>query len=223
MAKRLSEKEKIYLVKGFTNGKTVDELTKEFGSSRLTIIRNLKRRLGEDKYKQLISQRKEIAQDIPNQNNVQTTSDKNELDLDNSRKSPNPTKKESSEELFPLSPFIEIAPLNCEIENSSQKDLSSVPIDEIDFPNVVYMVVDKKIELETKYLKEYAEWQFLSQEELNRKTIEVFFDLKIAKRLCNKEQKVIKVPNTDVFKIAAPILLQRGISRIVSSDKLISL
>ena len=30
------------------------------------------------------------------------------------------------------------------------------------------MVVDKKIELETKYLKEYPEWEFLSQEELER-------------------------------------------------------
>ena len=79
----------------------------------------------------------------------------------------------------------------------------------------------KKIELQTKYLKEYPGGN--SEEELNRKTIEIFFDLKIAKRSCNKEQKVIKVPNTNVFKIAAPILLQKGISRIVSSDKLISL
>ena len=36
------------------------------------------------------------------------------------------------------------------------------------------MIVDKKIELEIKYLKEYPEWQFLSQEELNRKTIKIF-------------------------------------------------
>jgi hypothetical protein len=85
------------------------------------------------------------------------------------------------------------------------------------------MIVDKKIELETKYLKEYPDWQFLSQEELNRKTIEIYLDLKIAKRFCNKEQKVIKVPNTDVFRIVAPILLKRGISRIVSQDKLIAL
>ena len=122
-----------------------------------------------------------------------------------------------------MSPFFEITPLNCEIENSLQKDLSSVPIDEIDFPNIVYMIVDKKIELETKYLKEYPEWQFLSKEELNRKTIEIFLDLKNAKRLCNKEQKVIKVPNPQVFKIVAPLLLARGISRIVSKDKLIAL
>ena len=104
-----------------------------------------------------------------------------------------------------------------------QKDLSSVPLDQIDFPNIVYMIVDKKIELETKYLKEYPEWQFLSQEELSRKTIEIYLDMKIAKRFCNKEQKVIKVPNTNVFKIVAPILLSKGISRIISADKLIAL
>ena len=55
------------------------------------------------------------------------------------------------------------------------------------------MIVDNKIELETKLLKEYPDWQFLSENELNRKTIEIFFDIKIAKRFCKKEQKVIKV------------------------------
>ena len=85
------------------------------------------------------------------------------------------------------------------------------------------MIVDKQIELETKLLKNYAEWSFLSEKDLNRKTIEIFFDLKIAKRSCKKEQKVIKVPNSNVFKIVAPILLSRGISRIVSSDYLIAL
>ena len=45
------------------------------------------------------------------------------------------------------------------------------------------MVVDKKIELETKLLKDFPEWQFLSQSELNRKTIEIFLDLKTAREL----------------------------------------
>ena len=124
---------------------------------------------------------------------------------------------------FPESSFVEIAPLEYEIDNIPQKDLSSIPISQADFPKVVYMLVDKKIELETKYLKEYPDWQFLSEEELNRKTIQIFMDLKVAKRFCNANQKVIKVPNTDVFRIAAPLLLEKGISRIVSDDKLISL
>ena len=85
------------------------------------------------------------------------------------------------------------------------------------------MIVDKKVELEIKYLKDYPKWEFLSQEDLKRKTIEIYYDLKIAKGFCSKDQKVIKVPNPEVFKITAPILLSRGISRIVSSDKLIAL
>ena len=38
-----------------------------------------------------------------------------------------------------------------------------------------------------------------------------------------KEQKIIKVPNTDVFRIVAPLLISRGISRIITEDHLISL
>ena len=54
-------------------------------------------------------------------------------------------------------------------------------------------------------------------------TIEIFFDLNLAKRSCKKEQKVLKVPNTDVFRIASPILLSKGISRIVCPENLIAL
>ena len=85
------------------------------------------------------------------------------------------------------------------------------------------MIVDKKIELEIKLLKDFPDWSFLPKDDLCRKTIEIYLDLKIAKRFCNKDQKVIKVPNTNVFRIAAPILIARGISRIVSADKLIAL
>ena len=100
---------------------------------------------------------------------------------------------------------------------------SSIPIQEIDFPKTVYMIVNKNIELEIKFLKDYPEWEFLPNEDLKRKTIEIYFDLKTAKRVCSKEQKVIKVPNTDVFRIASPFLISRGISRIVSAEKLIAI
>ena len=114
-------------------------------------------------------------------------------------------------------------PLEYEVENVPQKDLASIPISDISFPKIVYMIVDKKIELETKYLKDFPDWQFLPKVDLNRQTIEIYFDLKNAKRYCNKDQKVIKVPNTNVLKIVAPLLLSKGISRIVSPDKLIAL
>ena len=85
------------------------------------------------------------------------------------------------------------------------------------------MVVDKNIELDIKYLKDFPQWQFLPDKDLKRKTIEIFADLKNAKIACNKDQKVIKVPNTNVFKIVAPILLARGISRIIKENQLIKI
>ena len=129
----------------------------------------------------------------------------------------------TSPNFTPTDSFFEIAPIDYEVDDSSRKELSSISLSEVDFPKVVYMVVDKKIELEIKLLKDFPEWEFLPHEDLNRKTIEIFFDLNLAKRSCNKEQKVLKVPNTDVFRIAAPVLLEKGISRIVCAENLIAL
>tara|TARA_A100001011_G_scaffold100212_1_gene105618 strand:+ start:658 stop:1308 length:651 start_codon:yes stop_codon:yes gene_type:complete len=216
LTKRLSEKEKEKMVAGFTNGRTIDELSQEFKRTKLTIARNIKSTLGEKKYKELIEQSKSSIQDASAEKKIITDRDKTDLNLKS-------VEDNFESEPFPVTQFIEITPLNYEIDNSPQKDLSSIKITEIDFPKIVYLIVNKKIELETKYLKDYPDWQFLSQDELNRKTIEIYVDLKNAKRICNKEQKVIKVPNTEVFKLVAPFLLARGISRIVSSDKLIAL
>tara|TARA_B100000989_G_scaffold271837_1_gene228849 strand:- start:4478 stop:5152 length:675 start_codon:yes stop_codon:yes gene_type:complete len=221
LAKRLSEEERKFIVKYFTEGKTIVELTEEFNSSKLTIIRTLKKNLGDEKYKDIINQSKINYQPIDNDQEENAVENKN--DLGKEKYIENPSNEYQDVGLLPINVFTEISPLNYEIENNDQKDLSSVPIADVDFPQIVYMIVDKKIELEIKYLKEYPEWQFLSQDDLKRKTIEIYIDLKIAKRFCNKEQKVIKVPNTNVFKIVAPILLNKGISRIVSADKLISL
>ncbi len=142
---------------------------------------------------------------------------------DKNTRDSNPSSNEFSDNIISQSQFLEIAPLEYEINDLQQKDLASVPISDVDLPDIAYMVVDKNIELSIKYLKDYPEWQFLSQDELNRKTIEIYFDLKTAKRCCHKEQKIIKVPNTNLFKLVAPILLKKGISRIVSVDKLIAL
>ena len=213
MPKKVSQKKIEEIIDGFFNGKTVDELSKEFDCTKITINRHLKKSIDKEKYKQTLLQNNkrkatEVKKDSDSQLQNFNEISHNKSDLINSLSD---------------STFVEIAPLNFEIDNVPQKDLSSIPISKVDFPKIVYMVVDKKIELEIKYLKEYPDWQFLSQEELNRKTIEIFFELKVAKRFCNTNQKVIKVPNTDVFRIAAPFLLKKGISRIVGDDKLISL
>ncbi len=226
MAKRLSEKEKLEIVKCFTLGKTIDELSSEFDCTKITISRNLKLNLGESEYKKLFEKNRKLKKDSDSEKKLNTLETENKIirkDNEVRKTYVNPIKGNVEEELRSIEEFIELTPLNFEIQEATRKDLSSIPISDIKFPKLVYMIVNKNIELETKYLKDFPDWQFLSEEDLNRKAIEIHFDLKIAKRLCNKEQKVIKVPNTQVFKIVAPILLNRGISRIVSDDKLIAL
>ena len=227
MAKRLSEEQKKEILLSFTNGKTVDFLSKNFSCTKSTIIRNLKKNLGELEYQELINKSKSSKKISIRTQSKKTRNIPPELGskkTTNSLSNINSSYEDSNEGDFsPQASFLEIVPLDYEIENVPRKELSSIPITEIDFPDVVFMIVDKKIELEIKLLRDYPDWQFLPLDDLQRKTIEIFFDLKTAKRFCTKEQKVIKVPNPDVFRIASPILLSRGISRIISSDKLIAL
>ena len=203
-------------------GESVISLSQKFNFSKLTIIRNLKNTIGDEKYKYL----NKINNDKENKNNFishERFKDSNTITKNDTSETIKSSTNSFEEELFSEAPFVEISPLSFEIDSLPQKELASVPLDEMEFPKVLYMVVDKNIELEIKFLKDFPEWDFLPKEDLNRKTIVLHHDLKVAKRLCKKDEKVIKVPNTKVFKIVAPILNSRGISRIIFNDQLIAL
>ena len=227
MAKRLTENQKSEIAEYFKNGKTIEALSKDFNCTNLTITRNLKKNLGESLYKELVGKNKNINKSntfFEEDNNIKNNyALENKISNNESIDNKSLDANQSEDNSLSSTEFIEISPLNFEIENVPRKELSSIPLKEIDFPETVYMIVDKNIELEIKLLKDYPEWEFLPNEELERKTIEIYYDLKLAKRACSKEQKVIKVPNTDVFRIVSPILISRGISRIVSAEKLIAL
>ena len=208
MARRLSVQIKKEISNLFIYEKlSVEQLSKKFECTNATITRNLKKELGDEKYQEIFGSRVSIKNSKKPNKNIKFEQDKN-LSLN------------SEEQEFN---FVELTPIDYEIENFPRKELSSVPIQEIEFPNVVYMIVTKNIELEIKLLKDYPDWEFLPEEDLKRKAIEIHFDSKSAKGACSKDQKVIKVPNTEVFRIVSPILISRGISRIVSAEKLIAL
>ena len=192
MTKRLSEKQKEEIVESFKYGIAIGVLSQKYNCTNSTIIRNLKKNLGELKYKEFFNKTKSsIKKSITNKNKTNDFKNK-DFDSDYLSKDSNNTnnlnENISASNFAPIDTFFEIAPLDYEIDSSSRKELSSISLSEIDFPKVVYMVVDKKIELEIKLLKDFPEWDFLPNGDLNRKTIEIFFDLNLAKRSCNKEQ-----------------------------------
>ena len=177
MAKRLTEKQIDEIIKSFSKGETINSLSKKFKCTSPTIIRNLKKNLGELKYSKLINKNKlsggklnKIKTDdidglnteinIVNESNISKTKQSRDILI--------------NDETYLNSTFFEIPPLNLEIENVPRKELSSIPISDVDFPKIVYMVVDKKIELEVKYLKDYPEWQFLPTSDLDRKLYKYF-------------------------------------------------
>ena len=150
--KRLTEKQKEEIIQSFKLGKTIEELSGIISAQ----INNYK------KFEKILRKKiKEILNQNKSNNGTHIEGDK-EID------------KSLENEFLPISPFFEITPLDYEIDDSSQKDFASIPIDNINFTKLVFMIVDKKIELETKLLKDYPSYQFLSQDELDRRTIEIF-------------------------------------------------
>lgn len=225
MPKRLSITQIEEIIKGFVSGKSLDQLSKESGFTKLTISRKLKENLGEDEYSDLFNKNKLYENsETKNSESQKSSGDKNKNQILNEYPDQNHTDIPLEENYFDQnSSFLEIVPLDLDINNDTRKELSSIPIDKFNFPKNVFMIVDKKIELEIKILKDYPEWDFLPEEDLKYKTIEIYSDLKDARRNCKKDQKVIKVPNPNVFKIASKIMLSKGISRIISDKQLIAL
>ena len=210
MPKKVSDSEKEKIVESFLKGSSVREISKEYNFSQITINRQLKLILGVNKFnkiKELNSKQNKNTSKIKSFNyDEEKTLNKGKESLDH-----------TEETFFELVPILDV------IDLEKQKDLSSQPLKDSNLPQIVYMLVDKKIELIPKSLGDYPQWRFLPEEDLNRKTIEIFSDIKNAKRDCKKDEKVIKVPNPNIFNLVAPILIAKGITRIIIEDNLISL
>ena len=216
MIKKVSASEKEEISSLFVNGVKISEISQKFGFSSATITRQLQKYFGKERFLEIKNFKKNL------QDNSNSNKSKEEIILQmNNPVSVDETSLENN--LREASSFFEIPPLAQDIEFDLQKEISSIHISEVSLPQMVYMIVSKNIELESRNLYEFPEWSFLPQEDLNRKVIKIYTELKNAKRECKKDQKVIKVPNSNVFGIASSFLLAKGISRIISETQLISL
>ena len=85
------------------------------------------------------------------------------------------------------------------------------------------MIVDKKVELELQAISDLPEWSFLPENELKRIAIVLFSNQRTAKRICSKNQRVIKIPNTKVFNLSKSYLISKGITRLIFEESIIAL
>lgn len=120
--------------------------------------------------------------------------------------------------------FEEIAPLVSGFDFDLKKQKSDFEILDYEcLPESVYMIVDKKVELELQLISDLPEWSFLPENELQRKAILLFANQRSAKRICSRSQRVIKIPNTSIFKISKSYLISKGITRLILEDSIIGL
>ena len=120
--------------------------------------------------------------------------------------------------------FQEIIPLISSLDlDQNHKQLNFEILKYENLPESVYMIVDKKVELELQPISELPEWSFLPENELQRNAILLFNNQRSAKRLCSRNQRVIKIPNTRIFKLSKSYLIAKGITRLILEDSIIGL
>ena len=220
MPRKVSEKVKKEIFDSFLSGLSVNDLSNNFNFSAATITRQLKNLIGLDEFKKI-----KLNNESKNKNSKEIKKKSDSRTVSNQFSDNPKTKNLDNEDSFSNDEtnFFEIAPLIEGVDLEKQKDLASVPISEITFPKIVYLLVDEKNDLELKSLQEYPEWSFLPKADLNRNVIEIFSDKKNAQLNFKKTKKLIKVTDPNVFLIASERLKLKGISRIIFENYLIAL
>ena len=220
--KKVTELQKKEIIEAFSRGKSIKEISNRYEFTVNTITRQLKQILGVKEFSKI----KSANLSNPNMDKNKSRNNNAELSEDylSTQKLKNDSKEvkqesDNDQENY----FYEIKPLTEGIELEKQKDISSQPLKDIKFPNMVYILIEREIEIKPRLLYDYPEWRFLPKEDLERYAIEIFQDQKEAKRHCNKNQKLLKVSNPNVFLIASQKMKSKGISRLVFGEKLISL
>jgi len=203
LPKKVTDLQRKEILNAFNNGIDLKLISKSFNFSLVTIVRQLKNMLGEEIFNEIKDKNKNNLLEPTNLNHEK------KFDFD--------TEKENFKEQF-----VEVIPIIEGVELEKQKEFASEPLKEANLPDVVYMLIDKNIELIPKMLKEYPEWSFMPKEDLKRYTLEIFDDHKFAKKICTKNQKLIKVPNSKVFFLASNFLKSKGITRIIFNNLLLA-
>ena len=229
MPKILSDLQKKEMTEFFKKGLSFDELVNKYDLKKPTIIKHLKTLMGEDQYKKIL--KIEVCDEIKESKTDNQVFNKSGLvDIEKTEDLSNKyIEKENEVKHYPEdncnsnANFYEIIPLEENFDSEQRKDLTSKPLNDFTIPQNCFLVVDKNNELEIFYLRDFPEYGFLNDDDQKRKIIKLFSDKKAANSFCKKNQKIIKVPNGEVFSLVSSFLIDKGISRIIFDDNLLSI
>ena len=116
--------------------------------------------------------------------------------------------------------FHEIAVLPVDLPLVTTQQVICRPFASELLPDSVYMLVDKTVELDPRPLSEFPELGLSDPSEQQRQALCLYASPRAAKRQCGRSQRVIKVPDTQVFEQTSSYLLARGITHLVVEGSL---
>ena len=119
--------------------------------------------------------------------------------------------------------FHEVAVLPVDLPQVNTQQVQCLPFEAGVLPDSVYMLVDKTVELDPRPLSEFPELGVADPDDQDRQALCLFTSPRTAKRQCGRSQRVIKVPDTQVFTITTRHLVARGITRLLVEGSLYAL
>ena len=142
MPKQVNEFQKKEILKLFVKGTNIKEIAKIFNFTIPTITRQLKTQLSIEEFNKIKENNSKSDFTNNETQNIAQTNEVKDLSLDkelpkkviqSKTKEVNNFNDFSYEDISSNNLFVELAPVNCDIDCSSQKDLSSVNISDVNF------------------------------------------------------------------------------------------
>ena len=233
ISRRLTKTEKAEILEAYRAGDNINSLAEKYNCAYNTINRTVKTLLSNSEYLLLKEERSKISNKKDKIFDDETVKEKKEdleylnplilskdtLNNEDSSFHPDDQNNQNIDNNFEL-----IEPLLSSFDFNQANQKSEFEILHFEsLPEIVYMIVDKKVELDSQLISDLPEWSFLPEEELHRNAILLFANQRSAKRNCSRNQRVIKIPNTSVFKLSKSYLISKGITRLILEDSIIGL
>ncbi len=102
-------------------------------------------------------------------------------------------------------------------------EVTVLPLSEATLPQAFYLVVDRAAELITRPLKEFDELGPVPDSETQQRTLPIFDNHRVARRFSARNQRVIKVPDSNLLQKAVSYLQDKGITRLLFDGRVYAL
>ena len=98
-----------------------------------------------------------------------------------------------------------------------------LPLADAKLPRTCYLVVDRTAELITRPLSDFADLGQIPEVEAKERTLPVFDNHRIAKRFMRRAQRIVKIPDSQMFFKTRPYLQAKGITRLLVDGQIYTL